>query len=63
MQISNEKLYAKMCALEGAIKQLWVFLVQNDITILQKDEQVAAINKYFAELDRWSEAEAQRISE
>lgn len=61
MQVSNEELYTKMCALEGAIKQLWLFLVKNDITMLQKDEKIAIINKYFADLDRWCESETQRI--
>lgn len=56
MQVSNEELYTKMCALEGAIKQLWLFLVKNDITMLQKDEKIATINKYFEDLDRWCES-------
>ena len=52
----------KLCAIESAIKQLWLFLVKNDITMLQKDEKIATINKYFADLDRWCESETQRIS-
>ena len=59
--VSNDELMVKLCAIEGAIKQLWLFLVKNDITMLQKDEKIATINKYFADLDRWCESETQRI--
>ena len=62
INVSNEELMVKLCAIEGAIKQLWLFLVKNDITMLQKDEKIATINKYFADLDRWCESEIQRIS-
>lgn len=61
INVSNEELMVKMCAIEGAIKQLWLFLVKNDITMLQKDEKIATINKYFVDLDRWCESETQRI--
>ena len=62
INVSNDELMVKLCAIEGAIKQLWLFLVKNDITMLQKDEKIATINKYFADLDRWCESERQRIS-
>ena len=61
INVSNDELMVKLCAIEGAIKQLWLFLVKNDITMLQKDEKIATINKYFADLDRWYESETQRI--
>ena len=61
INVSNDELMVKLCAIEGAIKQLWLFLVKNDITMLQKDEKIATINKYFADLDRWRESETQQI--
>ena len=52
----------KLCAIEGAMKEFWKFIIKNDFTIANKEEQCEAINKYFASLTDWEHKECKRIS-
>lgn len=62
INVSNEELMVKLCAIEGAMKEFWKFIIKNDFTIANKEEQCEAINKYFASLLDWEHKECKRIS-
>lgn len=60
--VSNEELLVKLCAIECAMKEFWKYIIRSNITIVNKDEQCEAINKYFASLSDWADKESKRIS-
>lgn len=60
--VSNDELMAKLCAIEGILKEFWKYIIRTNTVISNKEEQCELINKYFAEVGERTKLAEKRIS-
>lgn len=60
--VSNDELMAKLCAIEGILKEFWKYIIRTNTAISNKEEHCEVINKYFAEVGERTKLAEKRIS-